>query len=134
MTRWWRPLRSSAPTLQQTHKTNFGIGTRSPAGARPTEGPIVHRRVRHIQSTAVQAHQPPLPVPGSLGALLRKGRHHRVIKLLHGPGSQTAARLRNPRFAGYLHLHRGVQLATANPPTGSAAPRGTKTAYTAPTR
>src|SRR6202050_5422361 len=67
MTRWWRPLRSSAPTLQQTHRTNFGIGTRSPAGARPTEGPIVHRRVRHIQSTAVQAHQPPLPVPGSLG-------------------------------------------------------------------
>ena len=56
------------PILQQTHETDLGVGARSTAGSRPTEGLVILHGVGRIQGAAVQTDQPPLPIPGSFSA------------------------------------------------------------------
>src|SRR5207302_6755720 len=92
------------PILQQGHEPNLGESAGTSTGTRTTEGLVVLRSIGDIQGTAIQTDQSPLSVPSPLGALLRNGSYHRVIQFLQRRGAQTAARLRNAGFTGYLQL------------------------------
>src|SRR5207245_4627754 len=94
-------------TLQQGHETDLGESAATSTGARAPKGLFVFRGIGHIQRTAVEAHQSPLTVPGSLGALLCNRSHYGCIEFLQRLGAQTASGLGNAGFAGDLHLGRG---------------------------
>jgi hypothetical protein len=88
--------------LHQRHKAQLWEGALATAGPGHAKFDPVRRGVGHLQAGAIQADQPPVPVPRPLAGAGSDGAHHFLIEPAQRRFAQTTARLRNAALARHL--------------------------------
>ena len=88
--------------LHQSYEAKLRESALATAGARRPEAGTVLLGVGHIQAGAVQADQPPLPIPRPLGGVRRNRAHHLLVELAQRRLAQAGAGLRDTAPARHL--------------------------------
>jgi hypothetical protein len=110
--------------LHQGDEADLRKGAAPAAGAGPAEGFIVGRIVGDIERAAVDADQPPAPIPGAPRRLGGDRPNHLVVQLTQRLPSKPRTGLRDAGLPRHLDLNRRVQpldalqQATKHLPTG----------------
>ena len=94
--------------LQQGYKANLRISAGTAAGPRTRESIFVDLLVGHVEGAAIQAHQPPLPVPGAPRIAHGDRLNQLIVQLPHRLPTQPRAGLRDPRLARHPHSRRWI--------------------------
>src|SRR5215208_4051581 len=88
--------------LYQSHEAKLREGALATAGARIPKAGAVLLGVGHIQAGAVQADQPPRPIPRPLGGVRRNRPDPLLIQAMQRRRAQAGAGLRNAAPARHL--------------------------------
>ena len=88
--------------LDQRDKADLRISAGAATGSRAAEGGLVCRLIGHIKCAAIQADQPPLPIPGPPRRFDCDWPHHLVVQFAHRLPSEPRAGLRDAGSARHL--------------------------------
>src|SRR4051794_23889955 len=95
--------------LHQRHEAKLWEGTLAATGARSAEVSDVLGGVADIQAGAVQADQPPLPIPRPFGRARRNRLYHLLVQPAQRRFAQPTAGLRDATLARHLDRLRTPQ-------------------------